>query len=121
MCGTAPALAQAPPNPAPIVNGGEHAWVLRDARFPIDPKLATCPGNLPKHEYSAEGILELMRRNGVDKCVIIHVCYYGRDNSYATYCVRTYPDKFRAIGQLVGYRLYAPDDRENPSRLERAI
>jgi len=75
MCGAAPALAQAPRNPAPIVNGGEHAWVLRDARFPIDPKLATCPNNLPKHEYSAESILELMRRNGVDKCVIIHVCY----------------------------------------------
>lgn len=123
VCGAAHnvAVAQAAPSPVPIINGGEHAWVLRDPRFAINPNLATCPNSLPKHEYSAESILELMRRNGVDKCVIIHVCYYGRDNSYATYCVRTYPDKFRAIGQLVGYRLHAPDDRENPSRLERAI
>ena len=115
------AAAQKAPGPFPIVNGGEHTWVLHDPRFQIDPKLATCPNSLPRHEYSAESILELMNRNGVDKCVIIHVCYYGRDNSYATYCVRTYPDKFRAIGQLVGYRLYAPNDAENPSRLERAI
>ena len=95
--------------------------LVHDSRFRIDPRLATCPKNLPKHEYSAESILELMRRNGVDKTVIIHVCYYGRDNTYATHCVKTYPDKFRAIGLLVGYRLYSPDDPENPSRLERAI
>lgn len=117
-----PAAAQRPAaGPAPIINGGEHTWVLHDARFPIRPELATCPTSLPKHEYDAEGILELMRRNGVDQCVIIHVCYYGRDNSYATHCVRQYPDKFRAIGQLVGHRLYAPNDPENPGRLERAI
>ena len=107
-------------SPYTIVNGGEHAWVLDDARFPIRAESSVC-ATLPKHEYSAEGILELMRRNGVDKTVIIHVCYYGRDNSYATHCVKTYPDKFAAIGLLVGHRLYSPDDPENPSRLERAI
>ena len=106
---------------APIVNGGEHAWVLHDPRFRIDSRLATCPKSLPKHEYSAESILDLMSRNGVDKTVIIHVCYYGRDNTYATHCVKTYPDKFRAIGQLVGYRLHSPADPGNPARLERAI
>lgn len=117
----APALQKPPDSPVPIVNGGEHAWVLNSKQFPINPDLATCPTNLPKHEYSAEGILELMRRNGVDKCVIIHVCYYGRDNTYATHCVRAFPDKFRAVGQLVGHRLYSPADKENVSRLERAI
>ena len=107
-------------SPYTIVNGGEHAWVLDDPRFPIRAESSVC-ATLPKHQYSAEGILELMRRNGVDKTVIIHVCYYGRDNSYATHCVKTYPDKFAAIGLLVGHRLYSPDDPENPSRLERAI
>ena len=29
--------------PAPVVNGAEHAWVLHDARFPIDPAVASCP------------------------------------------------------------------------------
>ena len=35
--------------------------------------------------------------------------------------MKTYPDKFAAIGLLVGHRLYSPDDKENPARLERAI
>ena len=115
---TAP--AQLKPSRYTIVNGGEHAWVLDDPQFPIRPERSVCR-TLPKHEYSAESILELMRRNGVDKTVIIHVCYYGNDNSYATHCVKTYPDKFAAIGLLVGHRLYRPNDPENPSRLEHAI
>lgn len=115
---TAP--AQLKPSRYTIVNGGEHAWVLDDPQFPIRPERSVCR-TLPKHEYSAESILELMRRNGVDKTVIIHVCYYGNDNSYATHCVKTYPDKFAAIGLLVGHRLYPPNDPENPSRLEHAI
>src|SRR2546430_12700853 len=33
---------------APIVNGAEHAWVVRDPRFPIDTQLAVCPKNLDR-------------------------------------------------------------------------
>jgi predicted TIM-barrel fold metal-dependent hydrolase len=106
---------------SPVVNAAEHAWVLYDKRFPIDRELATCPANLPKYEYPAEQILADMRSYNVDHVVISHVCYYGRDNRYASYCVKTYPGKFAAIGLLVGYRLYSPGDKENPSRLERLV
>lgn len=113
--------ALAAPSPAPIVNAAEHAWVINDHRFPIDARLATCPNNLPKYDYSAEFLLSEMRTYRVDHVVISHVCYYGRNNNYAAYCVKTYPGKFAAIGLLVGYRLYSPADKENPSRLERLI
>src|SRR6478672_5762908 len=115
-----PALA-APPNRTPVVNGAEHAWVVHDPRFPIDPKTATCPSNLPNYDYSAEYLLSEMRTYGVDHVVISHVCYYGRDNRYPSYAIKTYPGKFAGIGLLVGYRLYAPNDAENASRLERLI
>ncbi len=105
----------------PVVNAAEHGWVVNDSRFPIDPEVASCPKNLPKHEYSAEYLLSQMRTYGVDKVVISHVCYYGRNNAYTSYCVKTYPNKFAGIGLLVGYRLYPPDDPQNPSRLERAV
>jgi predicted TIM-barrel fold metal-dependent hydrolase len=105
----------------PVVNGAEHAWVLHDPRFRIDPALANCPGNLPRHEYSGEYLLGEMRTHRVDHVVISHVCYYGRNNAYPSYCVKTWPGKFAAIGLLVGFRLYAPDDKENPSRLERLV
>ena len=45
----------------------------------------------------------------------------GLDNSYARYCVKTYPGKFAAVGLLVGYRLYSPADKENAGRLERLM
>jgi len=115
-----PCLA-APPNPSPVVNGAEHAWVVHDPRFPIDAKTATCPTSLPNYDYSAEYLLSEMRTYGVDHVVISHVCYYGRDNRYASYAIKAYPGKFAGIGLLVGYRLYSPADPENASRLERLI
>jgi hypothetical protein len=78
-------------------------------------ELTVCP-NLPDHEYSAEFLLSEMKTYRVDHVVISHVCYYGRDNSYPSDCVKKYPGRFAAIGLLVGHRLYAPGDRENPSR-----
>jgi len=95
--------------------------VVNDPRFPIDPQLATCPGNLPKHDYSAEFLLSEMRTYQIDHVVISHVCYYGRNNAYASHCVKTYPGKFAAIGLLVGHRLHSPANKQNPSRLERLI
>jgi predicted TIM-barrel fold metal-dependent hydrolase len=105
----------------PIINGAEHAWVIHDRRFTPTAEVATCPASLPRYDYSGEFLLSEMKTYGVDGVVISHVCYYGRDNSYASHCVKTWPGKFAAIGLLVGYRLYAPDDKENPARLEKLI
>lgn len=116
----AAALPQAPGR-APVVNAAEHAWVVNDPRFPIRPELATCPKNLVNFDYSAEWLLDEMQRYRHDHVVISHVCYYGRDNSYTIHCVKEYPGKFSGYGLLVGYRLYAPNDKENPSRLERLM
>ncbi len=106
---------------APVVNGAEHAWVIHDPRFPITAEVATCPTNLPAYDYSGEYLLSEMKLYNVDHVVISHVCYYGRNNAYASHCVKTFPGKFAAIGLLVGYRLYSPADPANPSRLERLI
>jgi predicted TIM-barrel fold metal-dependent hydrolase len=121
LAATAGSALAAPPDRAPVVNGAEHAWVLHDPRFRIDPEVATCPKNLPRYEYSGEYLLSEMRSHRVDHVVISHVCYYGRNNAYPGYCVKTWPGKFAAIGLLVGYRLHAPADPENPSRLERLV
>ena len=106
---------------APVVNGAEHAWILHEPRFRPNPELSNCPKNFPKYEYSGEFLLSEMRTHQVDHVVISHVCYYGADNSYTSYCIKTWPGKFAGIGLLVGYRLHSPADKENPSRLERLI
>ena len=104
----------------PIINTAEHAWVLHDPRFRIDPELSNCPGSTPDQEQSGEDLITGMKMYGVDRTVISHVCYYGRDNSYTEHCVKTWPDRFAGIGLLVGHRLHAPDDPANPDRLEAA-
>jgi predicted TIM-barrel fold metal-dependent hydrolase len=114
------AAAALPQSRAPVVNGAEHVWVL-NSKFPMTREMAVCPANFPEYEYSAEYLLSEMKTYHVDHVVISHVCYYGRDNSYPSYCVKKYPGKFAAIGLLVGHRLYSPEDPQNASRLERLI
>ena len=115
------AQGQSSRSAAPVVNAAEHAWTLSDPRYPVRPELSVCPANPPNHDYTAEFLLAEMKTYAVDHVVISHVCHYGRDNSYASHCVKTYPGKFAAIGLLVGHRLHAPSDKENPARLERLI
>ncbi len=123
LAGATPASALPPARQTnyPIVNGSEHAWVLNDPRFPINPRLSNCPNNRPKREYSLDHLLSQMRVYGIDRVVISHVCHYGTDNAYPAHCIKTHPGKFAAIGLLVGYRLHSPADRDNPWRLERLM
>jgi predicted TIM-barrel fold metal-dependent hydrolase len=76
---------------------------------------------MPGIDESAEHLIARMNTFGIDETVISHVCYYGRDNSYTTQCVNSYPERFTGVGLLVGYRLHSPDDSENPARLERLM
>lgn len=106
----------------PIINAAEHAWVTNDPRFDIKPETSACSsGNVPNLDYSAEHLLSEMRIYGIDKVVISGVCYYGTNNDYNSYCVKTWPDKFAAFGLMVGHRLHAPSDPNNPDRLEHAM
>lgn len=104
-----------------VINGAEHAWVINDPRFPIDDETSSCPGRPPKLDYSGELLISEMNLYGVDRTLISHVCYYGRNNAYTSYCVKTWPDRFAGIGLLVGHRLFEPGNVENPNRLEQVV
>ncbi len=106
---------------APVINGAEHAWVINDPRFPMDETLSSCPGRPPDADYSGEHLISQMKLYGIDKTLISHVCYYGRNNAYTSYCVKTWPDRFAGIGLLVGKRLFEPGDECNVERLERLM
>lgn len=105
----------------PIIDAAEHAWVIHDPRFPLVPELASGGGRLPSYEQSADDLLAGMRKYGVDRVVISHVCYYGRINDYTVHCVQRDPARFAGIGLLVGHRLHAPSDPANPDRLEQLM
>ena len=108
-------------NRNPIINAAEHVWLINNPQFPIDNDISTCPGSKPVRNYSGEHLIAEMDIHGIDKTVISHVCYYGRNNDYTIHCVKKWPDRFAGFGLLVGHRLFAPGDPQNPSRLERLV
>jgi L-fuconolactonase len=105
----------------PIVNAAEHAWVIHDSVYSPKAEESTCTTNFPGYDYSAEYLLSEMKTYGVDHVVISHVCYYGRNNTYTSHCIKKYPGKFAGVGLLVGHGLHAPTDPENAARLERLV
>jgi len=107
---------------APIINASEHAWTLHDPRFAIDAEVSVCPNSTPDCEQTGETLIARMLEYRVDRTVISHVCYYGRNNDYPAHCVQTWPDRFAAIGLLVGHRLFPPQDGErNAERLRELV
>src|SRR5437867_4809485 len=69
-----------------IVDSHVHVW-KRDPHYPWA-KETTRP---PEKDAPPEMLLELMRENGVERTVRIHVIYYRWDNSYAADVLRQYP------------------------------
>ena len=60
LCGPDPVEA-AGESSGEIVNGAEHAWLINDKDFPINPKLSNCPNSKPRRNYSMEHLLAEMQ------------------------------------------------------------
>lgn len=87
-----------------IIDPHVHIWV-NDPAFPWPAE----KGNPPEDDRSAEMLLEIMETNGVSQTVLVHPIHYLWDNSYVTYAVNKYPDKFMGVGRLNPEDPAAPD------------
>jgi predicted TIM-barrel fold metal-dependent hydrolase len=92
----------------PIIDTHMHAWSLDWEQYPFAAPEATA--KRPAEPNTAEEILEVMERHGVDFTVIVQVRYYGWDNRYVADCLRRFPDKF-AVQGLIDPRDPAAADR----------
>jgi predicted TIM-barrel fold metal-dependent hydrolase len=88
-----------------IVDSHVHVW-KRDSKYPWA-KETTRP---PDKDATPEMLLDLMRANGVERTVIIHVIYYRWDNSYLADVLREYPKYFRGVARVNPESPHAPDD-----------
>ena len=87
-----------------IIDPHTHVW-KNDPAFPW-PKENLNP---PEEDRSAEMLLALMDRHGVEKTVLVQVIHYRWDNSYAVHAAKTYPDRFVAVGRVNPEDPAAPD------------
>lgn len=75
-----------------IIDPHVHVW-KNDPRYPW-PKELLKP---PKEDALPSTLLELMKANGVDKTVIVHVIHYRWDCRYAGDTIRAHPDRFMGV------------------------
>jgi predicted TIM-barrel fold metal-dependent hydrolase len=92
----------------PVVDTHMHVWTTDWERYPFSPPEATMKP--PADSNTAEEVIAVMERHGVDFMVLVQVRYYGWDNRYLADCLRRYPGKFAAQG-LIDPRDPAAADR----------
>lgn len=90
-----------------ILDPHVHVW-KHDPAFPFL-KGAT----VPPEDRSPEMLLKLMRKNNVEKTVIIQVRHYMFDNSYLASVLKQYPQYFRGVARV------NPEDPGAPDHLSR--
>jgi predicted TIM-barrel fold metal-dependent hydrolase len=109
-CAAVPAAAAANP---PIIDTHMHVWSMDTARYPFNPPEPDY--RLPTQEGTVEMYLEEMKKEGVDRAVLVQERASGWNNSYIADCVRRFPKRF------VGHGLIDPRDPKNAAVLEREI
>ena len=78
-----------------IIDPHVHLW-KNDPKYPW-PKELTAP---PKEDALPETLLRLMKANGVEKTVIVHVIHYRWDCRYAGDVIKGHRDKFMGVCRI---------------------
>src|SRR5262245_22592679 len=87
-----------------IIDSHVHVW-KKDPRYPY----AKETKNPPAEDASAEMLLDLMKKNGVEKTVIIQVIHYRWDNSYLADVLKQYRRTFHGVARVNPEDPAAPD------------
>lgn len=103
------ALAAAAPRYR-IIDPHVHVW-KDDPRYPWA-KEAKTP---PKEDKTPEMLLDLMKRHGVARTVIIQVIHYRWDNSYLAAVLKQYPKMFHGVARV------NPEDPAAPDHLSKLV
>ena len=78
------------------IDAHSHIWTRDLANYPLEGKQTV--DDLKPGSFTAEELLELAGKNGVDRVVLIqHKPYHGLDNSYITDSIAKYPGRFSGV------------------------
>jgi predicted TIM-barrel fold metal-dependent hydrolase len=104
VLGTSAPAADEPAAPR-VVDPHVHVW-KNDPRYPW-PKELKDP---PKEDALPSTLLDLMKANGVEKTVIVHVIHYRWDCRYAGDTIKAHRDKFMGVCRVDPAADSAADD-----------
>jgi predicted TIM-barrel fold metal-dependent hydrolase len=86
-----------------IIDPHVHVW-KHDPEYPF-----AKDARVPQRDATPETLLELMKKNGVSRTVIIQVIHYRYDNSYLATVLKKYPQYFRGVSRVDPLDPGAPD------------
>lgn len=87
----------------PIIDPHVHVW-KHDPKYPF-----AKDAKVPDRDATPEMLLELMKKNGVARTVIIQVIHYRYDNSYLADVLKQYPIWFQGVCRVDPLDPAAPD------------
>jgi predicted TIM-barrel fold metal-dependent hydrolase len=88
-----------------IIDPHVHVW-KNDPKYPW-PKEVKDP---PREDALPETLIELMKANGVEKTVLVHVIHYRWDCRYAGDVLRAHPKRFMGVCRVDPTADSAADD-----------
>lgn len=88
-----------------VIDPHVHVW-KNDPKYPWPKELK----NPPKEDALPETLLELMKANGVEKTVLVHVIHYRWDCRYAGDVLKAHPDRFMGVCRVDPEADSAADD-----------
>src|SRR3982751_210086 len=90
--------------PYRVIDPHVHVW-KRDPQFPFAKETT----NPPNRDATPETLLDHMKKNGVERTVIIQVIHYRYDNSYLASVLKQYPQYFQGVCRVDPLDPAAPD------------
>ena len=93
-----------------IIDPHVHVW-KSDPRYPWAKETKTPP----TQDKTAEMLLDLMKKYGVARTVIIQVIHYRWDNSYLADVLKQYPTMFHGVARV------NPEDPAAPDHLSKLV
>ena len=81
------------------IDAHSHIWTTDVEKFPL--RKGVTADDLKPRSFTAEGLIELGKTEGVTRHVLIsHGPYYGYDNDYMTHTTAGHPGVFAVVGAL---------------------
>ena len=98
-----------------IVDWGAHMFSRDQQRFPYHPAATYTPGDSMLLDDPLAAHLEYMRREGIDRAVLVQPEPYGDDHALLLECLAGEPERLR------GASLFYPKDPDAPRKLAELV
>lgn len=98
-----------------IIEWNAHMFSSDTERYPFHSNAAYVPDSSRWEKDPLAAYMQEMKKEGIDRAVLVHPEPYGDDHRLALDCVARHPDLFRTTA------LFYPKDTDSPAKLKKLL